>query len=77
LAVVAVGSVPAFAGSVELAGVDVEVLEVLDGETPPLAVDSVVVAGVVVVEVVVAGVVVTVVVVVGVVSVFGGGVVWL
>ncbi len=73
-AVVAVGSTDDLAGSVELVGVLVSgVLDVLDGDTPPLGVDSVVVAGVVFALVVVAGVVVVVVVVV----VVGGGVVWL
>src|ERR1700728_1685636 len=70
LAVVAVGSVAALAGSVELAGVDVEgVVDVLVGETPPLGVASVFVAGVVF------AVVVTVVVVV--VVAFGCGAWWL
>jgi hypothetical protein len=68
LAVVVVGAV-ALAGSVELVGVDLGVLDVLVGETPPLGVDLVSVFVVEVGSVLVAGA--------GVVSVFGGGVVWL
>jgi hypothetical protein len=70
LAVVVLGSTPDLAGSAALVGVDFGVLEVLDGDTPPLGVD--------VGSVFVAGVVVTVVVTVVVfVVVVGGGVVWL
>ncbi len=75
LAVVVVGSLPVLAGAVELVGV----LDVLDGDTPPFAVDvgSVFVVGVVSVFVVDVGSVFAAVVGgVVVVVVFGGATGW-